>query len=686
MEVTTTSSTPAEKMKYAIQIFRDIPVLPEALLDLFRFCSDYYHHPLGAVVMNGLPAHLRRTKPLIQKTTPALLLYHITEAGRATNKDSLPARQITKNRLLAMLRESGPTSDSEIRKISPRINGLLKECIAASWIEVTKTTPASLPVALVTPQAPVLTTEQQKAVDSITARIQEFNVWLLHGITGSGKTEVYMRLISTVLQQGKQALILVPEINLTPQLETLFRTRFSDITLVSLHSKLTASERASYWLRAWQGKARIILGTRLAVFTPLARPGLIIVDEEQDSSLKQQDGLRYSARDLAIFQAKYHHIPIILGSATPSLESYYNATSQRYHKLTLSTRAVKDAALPAIHCVDTRRFRTHDGLSPPLIAALEKRLDRKQQSLVFINRRGYAPALMCKSCLWTAACQRCTSRLVVHLQNRKLRCHYCGHEENLPAACADCGNPDITPAGFGTQRIEASLEKRFPTARILRIDRDSVRLKNGWRDMLKEIHEQRVDILVGTQILAKGHDFPNMSFVGILNSDASLFSTDFRAAERLFAQLMQVAGRAGRASIPGEVLIQTEFPDHPLYQALLEHDYDKLAHTLLAERKIAGFPPFVYQALLRAEAPQVNTALDFLANAAAMAEVSGGVELFDPVPAQMARLKGLERAHLLVQSASRKQLQAFLTRWYNQLDRLPARKVRWSLDIDPMEF
>lgn len=686
MEVTTTSSSPAEKMKYAIRIFRDIPALPEALLDLFRFCSDYYHHPLGEVVMNGLPVNLRRTKALSQKTAPALLQYHITDAGRATNKDSLPARQITKNRLLAMLRESGPTSYAEIRKISPRIRSLLEECIASGWIEATKAAPAPPPETLVVPQIPVLTAEQKKAVDSVTARMQEFNVWLLHGITGSGKTEIYMRLISTVLQQGKQALILVPEINLTPQLETLFRARFPDIPLVSLHSKLSASERVSYWLQAWQGTAQIILGTRLAVFTPLASPGLIIVDEEQDSSLKQQDGLRYSARDLAIFQAKYHHIPVILGSATPSLESYYNATSQRYRKLTLSTRAVKDATLPAIHCIDTRRFRTNDGLSPPLIAALEKHLSRKQQSLVFINRRGYAPALMCKSCLWTAACQRCTSRLVVHLRSRKLRCHYCGHEENLPAACADCGNPDITPAGFGTQRIEAALEKQFPQARILRIDRDSVRFKHGWRDMLKEIHEQRVDILVGTQMLAKGHDFPNMSFVGILNSDASLFSTDFRAAERLFAQLMQVAGRAGRASIPGEVMIQTEFPDHPLYQTLLQHDYDKLALTLLAERKMAGFPPFVYQALLRAEAPQVDTALDFLASAATIAEIPDGVELFDPVPAQMARLKGLERAHLLVQSASRKQLQAFLTRWHSQIDRLPARKVRWSLDIDPMEF
>ena len=542
LEISDSSSTPVEKLKHAIRVFRDLPALPGFTLDLFRFCSDYYHHPLGAVVMGGLPVSLRRTRPLTQKTSLTLLQYHITDVGRRVmDTSSLPARQIVKNRLLAKLCESSPISHTDIRKISLRILGVLKECIASGWIEVIETAPGSvseLPGDLVISEIPALTTEQQKAVDSITARIQEFDVWLLHGITGSGKTEVYLRLISTALQQGKQILVLIPEINLTPQLETIFRKRFPDTPLVNLHSKLSDSERVRYWLQAWQGAARIILGTRLAVFTPLANLGLIIVDEEQDSSFKQQNGLRYSARDLAIFQAKYHHIPVILGSATPSLESYYNAISKRYRKLTLSTRAIKDATLPAIHCIDTRHVRTPDGLSPPLIAALEKHLSRKQQSLVFINRRGYAPVLLCKSCLWTAMCRRCTSRLVVHLKNRKLCCHYCGHEEHFPAACAGCGNPDITPAGFGTQRIESALEKHFPHARILRIDRDSMRLKHGWQDVLEAIHNQHADILVGTQMLAKGHDFPNLSFVGILNSDASLFSTDFRAAERLFAQLM----------------------------------------------------------------------------------------------------------------------------------------------------
>ncbi|MDN5751865.1 MAG: primosomal protein N', partial [Nitrosospira sp.] len=527
---------------------------------------------------------------------------------------------------------------------------------------------------------------QENAVNDIAVKINEFNTWLLHGVTGSGKTEVYLRLISLLLRQERQTLVLVPEINLTPQLEAIFRGRFPAIRLVSLHSGLNPSERANAWLQAQRGEARIILGTRLAVFAPLPELGLIIVDEEQDASFKQQEGLRYSARDVAIFRAKRANAPVILGSATPSLESYYNAISGRYVRLRLPSRAVKHATLPDVRCIDTRTAKTREGLSLPLIAALERCLALNQQSLVFINRRGYAPVLLCKSCTWTAACHRCASRLVVHLREKKLRCHHCGHQERFPSLCPECGDQDIAPFGHGTQRVETALAERFPDARIMRIDRDSTRRKNAWQEMLKDIQEQRVDMLIGTQILAKGHDFPNLSLVGILNSDASLFSTDYRAPERLFAQLMQVAGRAGRAGVPGEVLIQTEFPNHPLYHALRRHDYDTLAQTLLAERKMAGFPPFVYQAILRAEAAQMAVALDFLTHAVAIAKAPKHVEVFDPVPAQMARLKGHERAYLLVQSRSRKKLQEFLAEWRAKLDTFAARKVRWTLDVDPLEF
>lgn len=687
MEVSTHSLVSSPKLRHATHIFRDIPPLPASLLDLFRFCSAYYHHPLGEVVMNGLPGRLRSIKPVVADPAAASR-YCLTPAGHATSLSAIPARSIVKRRLLTGLKESGVMHIEEIKRISRRAPAILMEFIRLRWVEETLATllPTAASLIEIASPGPVLTADQESAVNDIAAKISDFNTWLLHGITGSGKTEVYLQLISLLLRQERQALVLVPEINLTPQLEAIFRARFPAIQLVSLHSGLNPGERVNAWLQAQRGEAKIILGTRLAVFTPLPKLGLIIVDEEQDTSFKQQEGLRYSARDVAIFRAKHANAPVILGSATPSLESYYNALSGRYLRLRLSSRAVKSAELPVVRCIDTRAAKTKEGFSVPLIAALEKCLTLHQQSLVFINRRGYAPVLLCKSCAWTATCHRCASRLVVHLREKQLRCHHCGHQERFPSVCPECGDQDIVPFGHGTQRVEAALAERFPEARIVRIDRDSTRRKNAWQKILKDIQEQRVDILVGTQILAKGHDFPNLSLVSILNSDASLFSTDFRASERLFAQLMQVAGRAGRATILGEVLIQTEFPDHPLYQALRRQDYDALAQTLLAERKTAGFPPYVYQALLRAEALQIAAALDFLARAAAVAKAPKQVEIFDPVPAQMARLRGMERAYLLIQSGSRKQLQEFLSAWRAKLDTLSARKVRWTLDVDPLEF
>ena len=682
MEISDSSPLTPGRLKSAAALFHDIPPLPITLLDLCRFCSSYYHHPLGEVVMNTLPSRLRSSRPLIQKSTVPFE-FCLTDAGRDANTASIPARSIVQHRLLARLRETGVIKPEEARQISTSAPKVLQKFLAMGWV---KDTPVHSSITQPVP-SPVLNTEQQAAFDAIANDISKFNVWLLHGITGSGKTEVYLRLITLLLLEGRQTLVLVPEISLTPQLESIFRSRFPTTLLVCLHSRLSDSERLKGWLQAQQGEAKIVLGTRLAVFAPLPKLGMIIVDEEQDGSFKQQDGLRYSARDVSIFRAKQENIPVILGSATPSLESYYHATSGRYRMLRLSSRAVKKAVLPSVHCIDIRSAKCIDGLSQPLITALEKGLAQNQQSLVFLNRRGYAPVLLCKSCAWTAKCHRCSSRLVVHLSEKQLRCHHCGHQERFPSSCPECGDQDIVPFGQGTQRVEAVLAERFPNARILRVDRDSTRFKDGWGKMLKDIYERRVDILVGTQILAKGHNFPNLSLVGILNSDAALFSTDFRAAERLFAQLMQVAGRAGRADIAGEVLIQTEFPDHPLYHALRRHDYAALAQILLSERKMAGFPPFVYQALLRAEAPHISAAMGFLASAAELAGPSkGGVEIFDPVPAQMARLKGLERAHLLVQSGSRKKLQEFLTAWHARISTLPVRKVRWSLDVDPQEF
>lgn len=679
MDVTNQPSISPQRIKPISFLFQDIPVLSPQMLSLFRFCSDYYHHPLGQVVMNALPARLRRNKPITQKSNS---WFALTDLGHKLDLSGLPAKAVAKRKLLERLKTAEALSKHELRKISTNAQKTLNELMALGWVQETSCPTATEPPAT---SAPELNAEQAHALRPI--RLGEFACWLLFGVTGSGKTELYTSLISQVLEQGKQALLLVPEINLSPQLESLLRGRFPQHRVVCLHSGLNDGERLENWLLAQSGKAQVILGTRLAVFTPAPNLALIIVDEEHDSSFKQQEGLRYSARDVAIFRAKQTNVPVVLGSATPALESYHHALSGRYRMATLTQRAAGNAVLPSLRCVDIRRAKLNEGLSEPLIAALKERLQRGEQSLIFINRRGYAPVLTCRACGWISGCSRCSSRLVLHLREKKLRCHHCGHEERVPAACPTCGNVDLIPLGQGTQRVESVLSDLFPSARILRIDRDSTRRKAMWPGMLKSIQEQRVDILVGTQILAKGHDFPKLSLVGVLNPDTSLYSTDFRASERLFAQLMQVAGRAGRAEIPGEVLIQTQFPDHPLYEALRRHDYSAFAKTLLAERRHAGFPPFTHQALLRAEATRSSTVMSYLADAAKLASrISHEVTIYDPVPAHMPRLAGRERGQLLVQCASRKKLQAFLKDWHGTLMKVSSNKVRWALDVDPLEF
>jgi len=692
-DVCTETVIPAEKLKSAIAVYRDIQPLSADLMALFSFCSRYYHHPLGMVVINSLPAKIRSIKPPTLKSEIQDVVYLLTASGRQIDRSSIPARNTVMHKLLEALSENTQLDSQQARMISARAVKLLKQWTAKGWVEkkhdeiLPDTNDSTKKIPL-----PELTPEQSAAVNSVAMQFDQFNAWLLHGVTGSGKTEVYLRLIAKALSENKQTLILIPEINLTPQLEAVFSARFTKTVIVSLHSGLNNTERLRGWMQAQMGIARVILGTRLAVFTPLPDLGLVIVDEEHDSSFKQQDGLRYSARDLAVFRAKQAQIPVILGSATPSLESYHKALTSRYHHLRLNHRAVKNAALPQVDCINMRTEKPKAGLTGKLIHAIKDCLSQQQQSLIFINRRGYAPVLLCYACGWTATCRRCSTRLVVHLQDKKLSCHHCGHREGFPYACPQCGDPDIKPFGRGTQRVEETLSELFPTARIFRIDRDSISRKNAWQKVRQAIHRREVDILIGTQLLAKGHDFPNLALVGILDSDLSLFSTDFRAGERLFAQLMQVSGRAGRAETTGRVLIQTEYPSHPLYQALQQHNYDALAKNILAERKIAGFPPYVFQALLRAEAHSVNMVTDFLHAAHELAcSIIGdmkkkNIEIFDPVPAAMARLKGMERAHLLIQSGSRQDLQFFLTDWHRQLNLMPSAKIRWILDVDPIEF
>jgi primosomal protein N' (replication factor Y) (superfamily II helicase) len=546
---------------------------------------------------------------------------------------------------------------------------------------------AQAPPVAANARPPRLNPEQAAAVGGITQCLGKFAVWLLHGVTGSGKTEVYLRVIEEVIKGGGQALVLVPEINLTPQLETRFQSRFPALPVVSLHSEIGAAERTRRWLAAQCGEGVIVLGTRLAVFTPLPRLALIVVDEEHDSSFKQQDGFRYSARDLAVLRARQRGVPVVLGSATPSLESYHNALRGRYHLLQMRTRAARSAELPKVRLVDMRRYLPVDGLTQPLVDALCLRLERAEQSLIFINRRGYAPVLVCAHCGWASGCPRCSAKLVVHLTAQRLRCHHCGHAATLPARCPVCGEADLKALGHGTQRIETVLQRRFPSARVLRIDRDSMSGRLAWRNTRETIAAGQVDILVGTQILAKGHDFPLITLIGVLEADSGLYSPDFRAAERLYTQLLQVAGRAGRAGLPGEVLIQTQFADHPLFQSMVRLDYRAFAEEQLAERKAAGFPPYMHQALLRAEALDAEAVARFMQAAAASARaLSHPVTIYDPVPARLARVAGKTRMQLLVQSGRRVRLQRFLAEWHEKLTQPALKKVRWALDVDPYEF
>ncbi|MCL2022488.1 MAG: primosomal protein N' [Betaproteobacteria bacterium] len=537
------------------------------------------------------------------------------------------------------------------------------------------------------PVKPELNAEQANAV-ALIAAARGFQPFLLYGVTGSGKTEVYLRLLENVLAEGLQVLLLAPEINLTPQLETRIQTHFPGVPLVMLHSGLTEAAREKAWRAAFLGEAGIVVGTRLAVFTPMPYLGLIIVDEEHDLSYKQQEGMRYSARDLAIYRASLGKMPIVLGSATPSLESWAHAQHGRYRLVTLLERAVSSARLPVVRMLDTRKVRLEEGLCPSLIEALRQRLEKGEQSLIFLNRRGYAPVLACPACAWISHCSRCAANLVVHLEDKRLRCHHCALETKIPLACPACGNRDIQPFGRGTQRIEAALAGQFPGARVLRVDRDSARSRKQWETILTRIHAGEVDILVGTQMLAKGHDFPRLTLVGVVGADAALFAADWRAPERLFAQLMQVAGRAGRADLPGEVLIQSEYPEHPLYNALTAHDYTGYAKALLEERRQAGFPPYAYQAMLRAEAPRMAMALAFIRDAVACANAGDypGLSLFDAVPMRLSRLMNMERAQLLIESPSRAELQAFLAKWREILETMPRpRQLRWHLEVDPLE-
>jgi primosomal protein N' (replication factor Y) len=616
------------------------PTLSQDWLELCRFAADYYHHPLAQVALGALPPLLRRVP--------------------------------------------GPRA-------------------AAGLARLRRGPPAE--VAAIAAEPLSLRDEQFEAIEAI-ARARGFAPFLLHGITGSGKTEVYLGVLAAALESDphSQALWLVPEINLTPQFEARLRRRFAHLpaqSVVSLHSGLGATERTSAWLAAHEGRARIVLGTRLAVFASLPHLRIVIVDEEHDTSFKASDGVRYSARDLAVKRAQLGRVAVVLGSATPSLESWHQAASGRYTLLRLLQRGAgnhadrsltESAPGPRVHTVDVRQYPVQQGLSSPLRASLAQALERDQQALVFINRRGYAPVLACEACGWLSECPNCSAHAAYHraggAARGSLRCHHCGWGRPVPRACPTCGNQDLKPVGQGTQRVEETLREAWPAARVGRLDRDSARRPDTAQQTLQQVHEGKLDVLVGTQMIAKGHDFRRVSIVCVLNADAQLIAADFRAPERLFALLMQVAGRAGRAGQAAEVLVQTRFPAHPLYQALAQADYEAFAREQLAQRRSARMPPFTYHALLTATAPALDDTLQFLSacrRAGLNLEASESVLLYDPVPMPLARLASEMRAQLLIEASRRASLHRFLDVWLDEVRSIRTpRRLRWHIDVDPL--
>ena len=687
------TDVPAANLKTVQSIDRTTQPLPADLIQLAQFAAQYYRHPLGAVLTSLLPPALRRTDLTHRTDTPRRstppAAYQLTPEG-LQHTATLPARAFAQ-RALAEKLVAGQCLHAEL---NTQEKSLLRDWLKKGWA-VGDAAPRQSPQAAI--PAPELSSEQQAALAEISAQAG-FTPWLLHGVTGSGKTEIYLHCVQTVLAAKQQALILVPEIHLTPQLTERFARRFPNQRLLSLHSGLADGERRNAWLDAMAGEADIVLGTRLAVFTPMPRLGLIVVDEEHDTAFKQMEGMRYSARDVAVWRAKQRNVPIILGSATPALESWRNAREGRYKLLSLTHRARSNAVLPSVRLVDSRTDRPRNGITQTLLNALKQRLERGEQSLVFINRRGYAPTLLCNACGHVFPCPRCSAHLVLHQGRRagghanpqtyQLLCHHCGLVTRPPDVCPDCGNVDLRPAGQGTQRVEETLSELFPDARLLRIDRDTAARKGAFAAMREQVEAREVDILIGTQIVAKGHDFPHLTLVGVIGADQALVSPDFRAGERVFSQLMQVAGRAGRADHPGEVLIQTAFPQHPLYQAVAAHDYPGYAKQALRERRGADFPPYASQVLLRAEGRDEQAVLAFLHAARNIGETfntRANVLIFDPVAALMSRVANRHRMQLLAQSAARAHLQKFLDFWVPKLRELSANGVRWGLDVDPLD-
>lgn len=684
----TRSELPDHKIRRAFELVDAAPTLPANLLELLTWSADYYRHPIGEVIAAALPAPLRRGAGLMQMESR----WALTEFGKQQALAEIPARARRLRAVVEILESTGSSgANGHALDVAGEWRSAIRTLIERGYAQHLETVPASLPLLPGTAtRGPELSPAQLHAISCIEKRLGTFGALLLDGVTGSGKTEVYLRSIETVLASGQQALVLVPEIALTPQLTQRFAERFAT-PLAIVHSSLSDGERLEAWRRAHDGSAGVVLGTRSAVFAPLARPGLIVVDEEHDASYKQQDGFRYSARDLAIVRAQRLGIPVVLGSATPSLESLarlHHPDRRIYGEHLLLPQRAGNAKPPTIQVVDLRQHAATQGLSTPVLLAIRRHLEAQGQALLYLNRRGYAPALFCPGCSWTASCKRCDARLTVHRRDNKLVCHHCAAEQAVPVVCPSCG-ASPKPVGQGTERIEETLAGIFPGVPQARIDRDSIRRKGDLEAAMERIRSGEARLLIGTQMLAKGHHFPDVSLVVVVNADQGLFGTDFRASERLAQAIVQVAGRAGRAERPGEVLIQTEYPQHPLLQQLLTGGYPGFAAAALQEREQAGWPPHSRLVLVRAEAATESFPLRFLATAGGLAgKMAGGrVTVLGPAPAPMQRRDGRFRAQLLLQARTSSPLQQLLARWIPRLEELPeSRKVRWSIDVDPLEL
>lgn len=677
-------NSPLDKIKPIEKLLDKTPIFSAQDLEFLRWAAAYYHAPLGDMLMTALPKKLRVGGSEEAKGEAG---FKLTQLGSEQNLDSLPKRATKQQELLDIFLSQPIWTVSELNKKLDNWRASAKRFVEQGWLEET-TQPCWTKQEFGTKPQHQLNSEQLQAVASISQNLDSFKSFLLEGITGSGKTEVYLAVIEKVLAQGKQALVLVPEIGLTPQTVARFEAYLQQ-PVIALHSAMTDNQRHCAWHLIKTGQVGVVLGTRSALFAQFKSLGICVIDEEHDQSFKQQDGVRYSARDLLIRRAHLLDIPVILGSATPSLETLHNALQGRYQLIQLTQRAAA-ASLPKMSLLDIRGQRLQEGISNQLKAAMQRHLEAGNQVLLFLNRRGFAPILMCHTCGWQAQCSQCDANLTLHSRWQEVRCHHCGFSARAPRECPKCKATEFVQLGQGTERLEQLIAESFPEQKILRIDRDTTRAKGALEEKVEQARTGEANILIGTQMLAKGHHFPQVTLVGIVDLDQGLFSLDYRAPEKMAQLVIQVAGRAGREVKQGEVLIQTHHPEHPLLQRLVRQGYRAFAEEALAEREVANLPPFSYQILMRAEAVQGQLALDFLAevkNLLLQVSVSEPCEVWGPVVAPMELRQGRYRYQLLLQSQSRKVLHDWLAKVDLAIYKLPlASRVRWSLDVDPQDF